>query len=165
VRPRNQEISEKYKALRLLHDSLYQSHVIQTFFNKFTRKGKKALARRQLFAALTSFRLAFRRPSMYFVLTRLFRRLHVQFILRQRRQARQLLSVPFPVRRNKREVLSLQTVYRAISGRHERSLAERIQYELSALTFDPKQAPTARARSAQYRQIYEDRVNVDRRWK
>jgi ribosomal protein S7 len=163
VRPRKREISEKYKSLRLQPDSLYSSRLIQTFFNKFTRKGKKALARRQLFSALTQYRLLFRRPQMFFAIVRLLYRLRVQFILVQRRQGRNLVNVPVPVRRNKRDVLNLQTVYKAISGRRERALSERIQLELSALTFHPRQSTTMRARNAHLSSVYDERVYMDRR--
>lgn len=59
MRAKHRELTEKYKAFRLQPDSLYLSRLIQTFFNKFTKKGKKALARRHLFTALTRFRFTF----------------------------------------------------------------------------------------------------------
>ena len=163
MRARKREISEKYKAFRLQPDSLYDSRLIQTFFNKFTKKGKKALARRHLFLALGRYRRSFRRPQLLFALIRLFYRLRIQFILVQRRQARNLINVPVPVRRNKRDVLSLQTLYKAISSRRERTLSERIQLELSALTFQPRYATTMRAQNAHLASVYEERVYMDRR--
>jgi ribosomal protein S7 len=163
LRARKREISEKYKSFRLQPDSLYSSRLIQTFFNKFIKKGKKALSRKHIRTALTGYRSTIRRPQLFFGLLRLFYRLRVQFIIVQRRQARMLINVPVPVRRNKRDVLSLQTLYRAITARRERSLSERIQLELSSLTFQPRQSTTMRARNTHLAQVYEERVYMDRR--
>jgi ribosomal protein S7 len=165
MKARKREISEKYKSLRLQPDSLYSSRLIQTFFNKFIKKGKKALSRRHILTALTNYRSTIRRPQLFFGLLRLLYRLRVQFILVQRRQARNLINVPVPVRRNKRDVLSLQTLYKAITSRRERLLSERIQLELAALTFQPRQSTTMRARNAHLALVYEERVYMDRRWK
>jgi len=163
MRARKREISEKYKSFRLQPDSLYSSRLVQTFFNKFIKKGKKALSRRHIFIALTSYRSGIRRPQLFFGLLRLFYRLRVQFILVQRRQARNLINVPVPVRRNKRDVLSLQTLYNAITSRRERALSERIQFELNALTFQPRQSTTMRARNSHLALVYEERVYMERR--
>jgi ribosomal protein S7 len=163
MRPRNQELSEKYKAFRLQPDSLYASRLIQTFFNKFTKKGKKALARGHMFRALVHFRILFRRPKLFYALIRLFQRLRIQFILKQRRQGRKLVNVPFPVRRNKRDVLNLQTIYSAVTNRRERVLSERIQHELSVLAFEPRQSTTMRARNSHLHEVYEARVDMERR--
>jgi small subunit ribosomal protein S7 len=165
MRARKREISEKYKSFRLQPDPMYSSRLIQTFFNKFIKKGKKALSRKHMRTALTSYRRTIRRPQLFFGLLRLLYRLRVQFILVQRRQARALINVPVPVRRNKRDVLNLQTLYRAITSRRERSLSERIQLELSDLTFQPRQSTTLRTRNTQFAQVYEERVYMDRRWK
>jgi hypothetical protein len=59
--------------------------------------------------------------------------------------------------------LSLQTLYKAISSRRERALPERIQSELSALTFQPRQSTTMRARNSHLALVYEERVYMDRR--
>jgi len=163
MRARKREISEKYKSLRLPADSHYDSRLIQTFFNKFTKKGKKALARRHISSALMRYRSHFRRPQMFFALLRLFQRLRVQMIIVQKRQGRNLINVPVPVRRNKRDVLNLQTLYKAITSRRERTLSERIQQELSALTFQPRQSTTLRAHSAALHQVYDERVYMERR--
>jgi ribosomal protein S7 len=163
MRARKREISEKYKAMRLQPDSLYSSRLIRTFFNKFIKKGEKALSRKHTFTALTHYRSTIRRPQLFFGLLRLFYRLRIQFILGQRRQGRTMLNVPIPVKRNKRDVLNLQTLYRAISVRRERSLSERIQLELSDLTFQPRQSTTMRARSAHLAKVYEERVYMDKR--
>lgn len=163
MRARKREISEKYKSFRLQPDALYSSRLIQTFLNKFIKRGNKALSRRHVFLALTNYRSTIRRPQLFFGLLRLFYRLRVQFILVQRRQARALINVPVPVRRNKRDVLSLQTLYKAITGRRERTLSERIQLELAALTFQPRQSTTMRSRNAHLAQVYEERVYMERR--
>jgi len=163
MRARKREISEKYKSFRLQPDALYSSRLIQTFLNKFIKRGNKSLSRRHVFRALTNYRSTIRRPQLFFGLLRLFYRLRVQFILVQRRQARALINVPVPVRRNKRDVLSLQTLYKAITGRRERTLSERIQLELAALTFQPRQSTTMRNRNAHLAQVYEERVYMERR--
>lgn len=163
MRARKREISEKYKSFRLQPDSLYSSRLIQTFFNKFIKKGKKSLSRKHMRSALASYRRSIRRPQLFFGLLRLLYRLRVQFILVQRRQSRNLINVPVPVRRNKRDVLSLQTLYKAIINRRERTLSERIQLELSSLTFQPRQSTTMRARNAHLAQVYEERVYMGRR--
>jgi small subunit ribosomal protein S7 len=165
MRARKREISEKYKSFRLQPDSLYSSRLIKTFFNKFIKKGEKALSRKHILSALTRYRSSIRRPQLFFGLLRLFYRLRVQFILGQRRQGRVMLNVPIPVKRNKRDVLNLQTLYRAISDRRERSLSERIQLELSDLTFQPRQSTTMRARNAHLTKVYEERVYMEKRWK
>jgi len=163
MRARKREISEKYKSFRLQPDSLYTSRLVQTFFNKFTKKGKKALSKKHIFRALSGYRRSIRRPQLFFALLRLFYRLRIQFILVQRRQARNLINVPVPVRRNKRDVLSLQTLYKAIASRRERTLSERIQLELSALTVQPRHSNTMRAQNTHLAQVYEERVYMDRR--
>lgn len=165
MRARPRDLTEKYKAFRLQPESLFLSRLVQTFFSKFTKKGKKALARRHLYQALTQFRLLLRRPKMYVMLLRIFMRLRVQFLLPLRRKGRQLVAVPVPVRRNKRDVLNIQALYRAIQKRRERSLSERIALELTALTFKHRQASTMRQRSADIRKVYEARVDMDLRWK
>lgn len=165
MRARPRDLTEKYKAFRLQPESLFLSRLVQTFFSKFTKKGKKALARRHIYQALTQFRLLLRRPKMYVMLLRIFMRLRVQFLLPLRRKGRQLVAVPVPVRRNKRDVLNIQALYRTIQKRRERSLSERIALELTALTFKHRQASTVRQRSADIRKVYEARVDMDLRWK
>ncbi len=163
MRARPRDLTEKYKAFRLQPESLFLSRLVQTFFSKFTKKGKKALARRHIYQALTQFRLLLRRPKMYVMLLRIFMRLRVQFLLPLRRKGRQLIAVPVPVRRNKRDVLNIQALYHAIQKRRERSLSERIALELAALTFKHRQASTMRQRSAEIRKVYEARVDMDLR--
>jgi len=163
MRARKREISAKYKSFRLQPDALYSSRLIRTFFNKFIKKGKKALSRRHVYLALTRYRSTIRRPQLFFGLLRLFYRLRIQFLLVQRRQARKLINVPVPVRRNKRDVLNIQTLYKAISIRRERTLSERIQLELGVLTFQPRQSTTMRERNTHLSNVYDERVNMERR--
>jgi len=163
MRARPRDITEKYKAFRLQPESLFLSRLVQTLFSKFTKKGKKALARRHIYQALTQFRLLLRRPKMYVMLLRILMRLRVQFILPLRRKGRQLISVPVPVRRNKRDVLNIQALYHAIQKRRERSLSERVALELTALAFKHRQASTTRQRSADLRKVYEARVDMELR--
>ena len=163
MRARHRDLTEKYKAFRLQPEALFLSRLIQTFCSKFTKKGKKALARRHIYQALRQFRLLLRRPLMYVMLIRILMRLRTQFTLPLRRKGRQLIAVPVPVRRNKRDVLNIQALYGAIKKRRERSLSERIALELTALTFKHRQASTVRQRSADYRKVYEARVDMDLR--
>lgn len=125
MRTRYRDITEKYKSFRYQHDSLYLSRVVQTLFNKFTKKGKKALARRHTLLALSNFRFTLRQPRTYNILLRILRELHVQFLLLPKRKARKILDVPVPVRRNKRDILNIQTLYNAITRRKERDFNER----------------------------------------
>ena len=163
MRARKREISEKYKSFRLQPDSLYSSRLIRTLLNKFIKQGKKSLSRRHFLVALSQYRRVIRRPQLFFGLLRLLYRLRIQFILGQRRQGRMMLNVPIPVKRNKRDVLNLQTLYKAICIRRERTLSERIQCELSDLTFQQRQSGTMRTRSAHLAKVYEERVYMDKR--
>lgn len=122
MQARGREITEKYKALRLHPDSLYGSRLVKTFLNKFIRDGQKAFSHKQVLTALTYYRMSFRRPQMFFALLRLFQRLRVQFTLVSRRQGRNFIDIPNPVRRNKRDVLNLQLMYTSISARPERDV-------------------------------------------
>jgi hypothetical protein len=58
---------------------------------------------------------------MYYALLRIFHRLRIQFLLASKRKGRNLISVPVPVRRNKRDVLNIQTLYKAVTSRRERA--------------------------------------------
>lgn len=57
---RYRDLTEKYRSFRLQPDAIYQSRFIQTVFNKFTKKGKKAIARRHILRSLASFRFSLR---------------------------------------------------------------------------------------------------------
>lgn len=163
MRARHRDLTEKYKSFRLQPDSLYLSRFMQTFFSKFTKKGKKALARRHLYTALAQLRLLLHRPTMYIMLLRIFARLRVQFILPLRRRGRQLIAAPTPVRRNKRDTLSIHYLYRAIQKRRERSLSDRIGQELISVAFKHRQSSTVRQRSSDIRKVYDARADMEHR--
>jgi len=125
MKTRYRDLTEKYRSFRLQPDSLYHSRTVQTLFNKFTKKGKKAIARRHIIRALSQLRFSLRRPRTFNALTRILRSLRMQFLLVAKRQGKVFLEVPVPVRRNKRDILNIQTLYSAITRRRERSLYER----------------------------------------
>lgn len=160
MKRRFNQLTKKYRAFRLAPDVLYQSRTLQTFFNKFTKKGKKALARRHLHAAFMGLRCHVTHLRVKYILLRILRRLRIQFLLPVRRKGKQLLPVPTPVRRNKRDVLNLQTLYLSIKARRARSLAERCEEELTTLFLDPT---SNRQRSAHLARVYQERVNMEYR--
>jgi len=161
MRARHNQLREKYRAFRLPLDPIYQSRLLQTFFNKFNRKGQKLYARRRLFNALRSVRCSLAYPGLYLTLLRAFRRLHISLVIMPRRKGKQILSVPVPVRRNKRDTLSLQLIYTGITGRRERTFEERLEQELTDLAFG--RAYAYRAHAAHYANVYEQRVNMEYR--
>lgn len=160
---RYRDLTEKYRSFRLQPDALYQSRFIQTVFNKFTKKGKKALARKHILRALTQFRFNLRRPRTYNALLRIMRDLRLQFILVAKRQGKTILDVPTPIRRNKRDIMNIQTFYSAIKRRRERGLAERVEQELLALSLHQPQSTTLRQRNLHMARVYEERVNMEKR--
>lgn len=125
MRTRYRDVSEKYRSFRLQPDSLFHSRIINTLFNKFIKKGKKAISRRHIFGALRRFRFSLRRPRTFNALIRILRSLRINFLLAPRRQGKQFLDVPVPVRRNKRDIINIQTMAMAIHRRRERQLTER----------------------------------------
>jgi ribosomal protein S7 len=163
MKTRYRDLTEKYRSFRLQPDSLYLSRIIQTLFNKFTKKGKKTIARRHIVRALSQFRFTLRRPKTFNALTRILRSLRLQFLLLPKRQGKKILEVPVPVRRNKRDVLNIQTLYSAVRRRRERDLSERIEQELLALSVDRNQSATLRQRNAHMSKVYEERVNMEQR--
>jgi ribosomal protein S7 len=142
MKKRYRDLTEKYKTCRLQPEPLFQSRLLQTFFNKFTKKGKKALARRHLQRALSNLRLAVSRPQTYNALLRIFRNLYTPLMLVTKRKGKILELVPVPVRRNKRETLSLHVLYSAVDQRRERYFFERIEQELLDVTQNQSSAPT-----------------------
>jgi ribosomal protein S7 len=162
MKKRFRDLTEKYKLFRLQPDAVYLSRPIQTLFNKFTKKGKKALARRHIHLALQNFRYSYRRASFHLI-RRILRNLRRPLALVSCRKGRTVVNVPVPVRRNKRDVENLQVLYKAIRIRRERDFAERIEQELISLTTKHAQSPTLRARSASLRAVYDERVNEDLR--
>lgn len=157
------DLTEKYRSFRLQPDSQYQSRFIQTIFNKFTKKGKKAVARRHIARALKHFRFSLRRPRLFNLLVRTMESLNVPLLLVPTRKGKTILDVPTPVRRNKRDILSIQTFYIAVKKRKERTLVERLEQELLSLTLRQEQSTTLRQRSQLFAHIYEERANLDYR--
>lgn len=157
------DLTEKYRSFRLRPDATYHSRTIQTLFNKFTKKGKKATARRHITRALFSFRYSLKRPRTYNTLTRTLRSLRLQLMLVSKRQGNQTLEVPVPIRRNKCDIMALQTFYSAVKKRNERMLSERLEQELLSLTVYQPQSPTLRQRNAYFRRVFDERVNMEKR--
>jgi len=157
------DLTEKYRSFRLQPDSQYQSRFIQTIFNKFTKKGKKAVARRHIARALRQFRFNLKRPRLFNLLVRTMESLNVPFLLVPTRKGKTILDVPTPLRRNKRDILSIQTFYSAVKKRRERTLVERLEQELLSLTIRQDQSTTLRQRSQLFARIYEERANLDYR--
>jgi ribosomal protein S7 len=152
-------ITDKYKSTRLQPDSLYASRLRQTFFNKFTKKGEKAKARRHILKALQTFRCRYRRLRRFTTLHLRFESLHRQFLLIARRKGSKIISIPVPVRRNKRDTIALQTFYAAVTARRERDLHTRIAQELYALSPSaPIVSKTLHARSAHNAKVYVERT-------
>ena len=104
-----------------------------------------------------------RRPVMHQVLLRIFRSLRLQFLLVGFRKGRNIIDVPVPVRRNKRDVLNLQALYTTITKRTERKLSSRIYLELLSLVTNPKNSTIIRQQSAHLSQVYTERVNMEYR--
>jgi ribosomal protein S7 len=163
MKTRYRDLTEKYRSFRLQPDALYLSRIIQTLFNKFTKKGKKTIARKHIAHALTQFRYTLRRPTTFNALTRILRSLRLQFLLLPKRQGKKILEVPVPVRRNKRDVLNIQTLYNAVRRRRERALAERLEQEFLSLSLERSQSATLRQKNAHFSKVYEERVNMEQR--
>ncbi|MGZ6444710.1 MAG: hypothetical protein ACXWRG_11440 [Bdellovibrio sp.] len=163
MKTRYRDLTEKYRSFRLQPDSMYLSRTIQTLLNKFTKKGKKALARRHITKSLMQLRFTLKYPRTFNALTRILRNLRLQFILLPKREGKKIVDVPVPLRRNKRDVLNIQTLFSAITRRKERTLPERIEQELIALSLDRSQSATLRQRNAHKAKVYEERVNMEKR--
>jgi ribosomal protein S7 len=162
MRARQSQLREKYRSLRHQPDPIYQSRLLQTFFNKFTKKGHRA---RQMGHVLRALRCELSYPNLYLALIRVFRRLHTSLVIVPRRKGKQILSVPVPARRNKRDTINLQLIYKTVSERRERTFAERLEKELADLTFNHTRAATYRSYAAHYANVYNERVNMEYRWK
>lgn len=163
MKTKYRDLTEKYRSFRLKPDSLYLSRTIQTLLNKFTKKGKKALARRHVIMALSQLRYTLKYPRTFNALTRILRSLRLQFILLSKREGKKILDVPVPLRRNKRDTLNIQTLYNAVSRRRERALSTRVEQELLALSVDRSQSATLRQRNSHMAKVYEERVNMEKR--
>lgn len=114
------DLTAKYKGLRLKPDALYDSRVIRTLFNRFIKKGNKAFAYKSLFAALSNFRLTAPKPRTVNFIFYLLKKLQTPFILVSRRQAKQILDIPVPIRRNKHNYIAINLLAKSIAGRREK---------------------------------------------
>jgi ribosomal protein S7 len=159
------DLTEKYKGLRLIPDVIYHSRLIRTLLNKFIRSGKKATARRHAYKALAALRHLLRQPRLYNTLLRVLRSLKLQFSLIAQRQAKQIIEVPTPIRRNKADIMNIQTLFKNIKNRRERALFERICQEMLALTLERNHSSTLRQKNAYIKRTYDERVNIDQRWR
>ena len=157
------ELTEKYRTFRLLPDPVYQSRIIQTLFNKFTVGGEKKTARKLIYKTLQRLRYSLRRPVVYYTLLRLLKSLRTQFMLVSKRKGKEILAVPVPVRRNKREVMNIQVFANAVRKRQEQRLDERLLQELTSLTLRKDQSPTLRQLAQAMYKVYEERTNMDKR--
>lgn len=110
-----------------------------------------------------NFRFSLKRPRIYNTLLRSLQLLRIPLELVKRRQAKVLLEVPTPVRRNKAHIASLQMFASAIRLRRERGLYERLEQEFLDLTLRQSQSTTLRQKSAYMRRIHDERPNVEKR--
>lgn len=163
MKKQSRSLTEKYKIIRLRPDHFYSSRLFQTVFNKFIRKGKKAVSQKLLFVSLSAIRYVIRRPCIFNYLLQILQSLRAQFILLPRRKAKKILNVPVPVRRNKRDLISVHTLYVSILKRKERLFYKNINSELLSLTIDQAASSTIRGLSNDKYQVFEERVNMDLR--
>lgn len=161
MKKQHRHLTEKYKTLRLRPDSLYSSRILQTFFNKFTKKGKKTLARRHTLLALIAVRYTLRRPKVFNFLIQILQTLRTQFILLPRRKGNVILNVPVPTNRNKRDTISIHRVYKGVLARKHTSLTKSIEDELLSITLGQTTSVTFKNLLVDKRSIFEERVNMD----
>jgi ribosomal protein S7 len=160
---RYRDLTHKYRSFRLKPDALYDSLTLQTLFNKFIRRGKKAASRRHLYRALTRHRLAAPGFSIYHTLFRHLRSLARNIKLVLARKGKQYLEVPVPAFRMKGTVTAIQEFYNATTERTYRTLSERVFVELLDLTANGPKARSREKKSDFNYHIYEMRVNMERR--
>lgn len=163
MKARYRDRTAKYKNCRNQPEVLFLSRTLQTFFNKFTKKGKKSLARRHLTKARIELRYSLRNPLARRILQRSLRRLETPIVLVYFRKGKTRENVPVPSRRNKKKSSGLQTLYVARQQRRERELSERLRLERSSLAGPASQSGVRRAHSLQNSILYTGRVNVKRR--
>ena len=106
-------------------------------------------------------RYTFSRPCIFNYLLQIIQILRVQFLLIPRRKAKKMLNVPVPIRRNKRDLLSVHTLYLSIIKRKEKFFYKNISLELFSLTADQQSSVTMRGLSSHKYQVFEERVNMD----
>lgn len=165
MRPRAKDLSAKHKSIRQQRDALFLSRTIQTFFNKFTKKGKKALARTHLLKAICRARLILKRPPFYTSMVWTIKELKTPFQLVTRRQGRKTIEIPVPLRRIRGEANIIQSIYNSINHRRDQIFNERLRQEILSLTVGRADSTTHKQRSQYLSKIFEERVNVEKRWK
>lgn len=163
MKARFRDRTAKAKHRRHPVDSLFGSRIIQTFLNKFTKKGKKALARRHLIQARSGICLSVRAVQISLLLKRTFISLESPIALLYTRHGKTREVVPVPSRRNKKKSSGLQGLYNGRQQRRERDFSERLRIERLALTGPANQSSVRRAHSAQQSILCTGRVNRDRR--
>lgn len=162
---RYRDLTDKYRSFRLKPDALYDSLVLQTLFNKFIRRGKKASSRRHLHRALMRHRLVAPGFSMSPTLFRHLRNLTRNIKIVLARKGKQHLEVPIPTFRLSATTAAIQALFNATTRREYRILSERIFAELHDLTANGPKARSIEEKSDFYAHVYEMRVNMERRWK
>lgn len=165
MKTRYRDRTAKYKSCRNQPEVLFLSRTLQTFFNKFTKKGKKSLARRHFTKARVELRYSLRLPLARVVLQQSLRKLETPISLVYFRKGNTRENVPVPSRRNKKKSPGLQTLYVARQQRRERDFSERIRLERFSLRGPANQSGVRRAHSLQNSILYTGRVNTKRRWR
>lgn len=163
MKARFRDLTAKYKDCRSQPDTLFLSRNLQSFFNKFTKKGKKATARRHLRSARRQFRSTRRVFTARGLLSRTLRHLESPLSSVYRRKGNARLVVPVPARRNKKKSAGLQTLYNSRQRRRERNFSERLFLERNSIAGPIGQSPVGRAYSDQALVLYESRIYLDRR--
>lgn len=163
MKARYRDLTEKYKNCRLQPEPLFLSRTLQTFFNKFTKKGKKALARRHIRNAFSQLRLSLRLPTGATIIKRTLRDLEAPLALLYGRSGKERKIVPVPRRRNKKKSAGFQILYRSRQQRRERDFSERLCQERLFAVGPIQQSPVRRRRSAQFLNLYENRRNTETR--
>ena len=162
---RPKEQAANYRMIRRENDVLYDSSLIETLLNKFTKCGKKITARRHLHQALINHRVQAPGRALYPLLLNYIDKLNRQIQLILVRKATQFLEVPVPTRRYKSIIATLQSIYEGVRARRYLNLWSRIFEEFFDITRRGEYSHALSAKSAHYAKVYELRVNMDYRWK
>ena len=162
---RYRDLTTKYKWIRHKPDTMYSSRSLNTLFNKFIRKGKKAYARKHFLKALETLRYAFQQPRTFNVINELIRNLHAPLVILPKRKGSETVMVPVPLWRNKRDSFGVQKIYEASKAQEGRELHWRIYRELNSEALDPKHSAALRQRDKNFRQAFDERANDHLRWR
>jgi ribosomal protein S7 len=160
---RLRDISEKYRSTRLQNDALFDSLTLQTFFNKFIKRGKKSVSRRHLYMALTRHRMLSPNHNIYPTFFRHVKGLSRNIKLVLRRKGKQFLPVPVPAFRNKATVAVLQQLAGYVKKDKAFDLELRICNQLHDITINGRDSLTFRDLSDYNRLVYDARVNLEKR--